>query len=164
MTQRLTLEWDLGALDAALLMSEGDTARYFRDGRRISFVLERRLKQHFAGWQLAPSENSGYDLVDAKGTCWEVRSLSRIIYFCPSYMVGSGRRFDERGFLDKLLAIGGFICADITGFPAVPVYIVRAAMVRDLYRTGVLGKSASISRASFLSRIVPRLKPPAFAL
>ena len=79
-------------------------------------------------------------------------------------MVGSGRRFDERGFLDKLLAIGGFICADITGFPAVPVYIVRAAMVRDLYRTGVLGKSASISRASFLSRIVPRLKPPAFAL
>ena len=84
MTQRLTLEWDLGALAAALRMSEGDTASYFRDGRRISFVLERRLKQHFAGWQLAPSENSGYDLVDAKGTCWEVRSLSRIIYFCPS--------------------------------------------------------------------------------
>lgn len=49
---------------------------------------------------------------------WEVRSISRNgIYFCPSYMVGSGRKFNEAGFLVKIAEISGYIVSDIERFP-----------------------------------------------
>ncbi len=35
-------------------------------------------------------------------------------------MVGSGRSFDEDGFLDKLSEIDGYIIADIESFPKIP--------------------------------------------
>ena len=47
------------------------------------------------GGKLAPSEGDDHDLIDTQGRKWEGRSVSGGgIYFCPSYMVGSGRRFD----------------------------------------------------------------------
>ena len=45
-------------------------------------------------------KEAGYDLIDAKGGKWEVRSISKGgIYFSPSYMVGSGRSFNKKDFL-----------------------------------------------------------------
>lgn len=153
----LKFSWDLNALADALKISSADTALYFRDGRRISFILERRFRDTHPGWQLAPSEGAGYDLVDASGTRWEVRSISRDIYFCPSYMVGSGRRFEEAGFLLKLDAIGGYICADITLFPDVPVFVLPSDLIRRLYHERRLGAGTKISRDRFYSMIVPEL-------
>lgn len=55
------------------------------------------------GGCLAKSEGDGYDVLDRAGRKWEVRSVSKGgMYFCPSYMVGSGRRFNCDGFLRKL--------------------------------------------------------------
>lgn len=46
------------------------------------------------GGRLARSEGDDYDVLDRHGRKWEVRSVSKGgICFCPSYMVGSGRRF-----------------------------------------------------------------------
>ena len=135
-----------------------DVLAYFRDGRRVSFVLERRIRDSFPGWHLAHSEGAGYDLLDDKGGKWEVRSVSKNIYFCPSYMVGSGRRFEEAGFLAKLDSIEGYICSDITQFPDIPVFLVPTETLRKLYRDKMLGPNTSISRANFYSRVVPLLK------
>jgi hypothetical protein len=81
---------------------------YLTDGRRVSFLPERRLSREVFEGTLAPSEGAGYDLLDREGLKWEVRSVSKGgVYFCPSYMVGSGRSFEEKGFLDKLSEIEG---------------------------------------------------------
>lgn len=73
-------------------------------------------------------------------------------------MVGSGRRFEEAGFLAKLDSIEGYICSDITLFPDIPVFIVPREILRTLYGEGRLGPNTSISRANFYSRVVPMLQ------
>lgn len=160
MPQSLILEWDLQKLADAMHLSEEEVLAYFRDGRRISFILERRIRDAFADWLLAPSEGSGFDLIDEKGGKWEVRSISKGIYFCPSYMVGSGRAFDEPGFFGKLDAIAGYVCSDIMQFPSVPVFMVPVELIRELYEARKLGAGTRISSSTFYASIVPRLPPP----
>lgn len=159
MAQSMIFEWDLVELAAAMHLTEAEVMAYFRDGRRISFILERRIRDEL-GWHLAPSEGSGFDLLDTKGGKWEVRSISKGIYFCPSYMVGSGRSFEERGFLAKLDSIEGYVCSDILKFPKVPVYVVPVKLIRKLYDERRLGAGTRISRSGFYSTVVPLLPPP----
>ena len=140
-------------------LSEEEVLTYFQDGRRMSFMLERRIRDEL-GWSLAPSEGSGYDLVDDTGQKWEVRSVTNSIYFCPSYMVGSGRKFVEAGFIAKLDAIAGYVCSDIKKFPRVPVWVIPVDLIRNLYHAGKLGSSTSIKSANFYSRVVPLLPRP----
>jgi len=129
-----------------------DIRMYFTDGRRVSFVLERRLMREVLGGKLAVSEGDDHDLVDAKGRKWEVRSVSGSgIYFCPSYMVGSGRRFECDGFLQKLSMIHGYAISDITQFPRVPYWLVEAATVRRWWEMEKLGPATQISRKRALA-------------
>jgi len=133
------------------MLTEEETRLYFTDGRRVSFILERRICREIVGGSLAASEGASYDLIDGKGEKWEVRSITGSgIYFCPSYMVGSGRRFDERGFIAKLDEIAGYIASDVTGFPRIPVWKIPAQVVRRWYQDGKLGTGTKISRARAL--------------
>lgn len=157
MSHAFRLTWNLHELATSMHIREEDVCAYFRDGRRVSFLLERRIRDSFPGWSLAPSEGAGYDLLDEKGGKWEVRSVSNNIYFCPSYMVGSGRKFEEVGFLTKLNSIEGYICSDITEFPDIPVFMVPRETLRTLYVARLLGPNTSISRSNFYSRVVPLL-------
>lgn len=159
MPQSLLFEWDLRKLADAMHLDEKEILAYFRDGRRISFILERRIRDEL-GWKLAPSEGSGFDLIDQQGGQWEARSISKGIYFCPSYMVGSGRAFAEDGFIAKLDSIAGYVCSDIMKFPQVPVYVVPVEIIRALYGDGKLGAGTRISSATFYSTVVPLLPPP----
>ena len=159
MSESFVFEWDLTKLADAMHLSQEEVLTYFQDGRRISFVLERRIRDEL-GWSLAPSEGSGYDLIDLDGQKWEVRSVSANIYFCPSYMVGSGRSFEKTGFLAKLDAIAGYVCSDIKKFPRVPVWVIPVEVIRSLYNESKLGPSSSISSSAFYSRIVPLLPKP----
>jgi hypothetical protein len=99
---------NIDEIAVALKISREDARAYFTDGRKVSFLLERRIAYEVLDGTLAPSEGAGYDVLDKNGLKWEVRSISRGgIYFCPSYMVGSGRSFEEVGFLQKLKEIEG---------------------------------------------------------
>ncbi len=141
------LQWNLTNLKDALKISEKDVQAYFTDGRRVSFILERRLAYEVLAGTLAPSEGAGFDLTDGQGRKWEVRSISKGgIYFCPSYMVGSGRSFDEGGFLKKLDEIHGYVVSDITKFPSVPYWLIEGTKVRKWWEAGELGRSTQISR------------------
>lgn len=115
-----TLSWDVDKLADALKIKAPDVLEYFRDGRRVSFILERRIAFEVLNARLAPSEGAGFDLIDSSGGKWEVRSITKGgIYFCPSYMVGSGRVFDRVGFENKMNELKGYVLSDIEGFPAI---------------------------------------------
>ena len=79
------------------------------------------------------------------------------IYFCPSYMVGSGRRFECEGFLRKLGQIHGYVISDITQFPRIPYWLVEASVVRQWWDGGRLLTATKIPRARALDllRTVP---------
>lgn len=148
------LEWDINAISKSLKLSEQDTKAYFTDGRRVSFILERRLAYEVMRGQIASSEGASYDLIDKNGSKWEVRSISRSgIYFCPSYMVGSGRSFNEEGFLQKLNEINGYIVSDIELFPIVPYWIIPVDVVKDWWEKRKLGTTTKITRQTALNLI-----------
>jgi hypothetical protein len=155
----MTLTWNIHDLAAALGLTDGDTMEYFLDGRRIGFLLERRILKEHPGWKAAPSESSGYDLVDDKKAFWEVRSITdaKGAYFTPSGATGKGRSYSEVDFQAKLSLVAGYLCCDITQFPNVPVYQVPTAVVRELHVSGMLRKDGSLSRSKFISVILPKL-------
>jgi len=144
----------LTKISDALGISENDTQLYFTDGRRVSFLIERRAVESMPGSRLAPSEGSGFDLIDASEGYWEVRSLTKGgIYFCPSYMVGSGRSFNESGFLDKLNSLKGYFVTDITNFPEMPYWIIPYHLVQKWWFNGQLGRTTKINRTVFFNLI-----------
>lgn len=146
------LKWNIPQLSEGLKIPQGDVNTYFTDSRRVSFLFERRIAYEVLNGSLAGSEGAGYDVLDSDGRKWEVRSVSkRGIYFCPSYMVGSGRHFEEDGFLQKLDEIAGYIVSDIQCFPSVPYWQIPADTVRAWWSQGQLGKSSKISRAKALA-------------
>ncbi|MGA2750988.1 MAG: hypothetical protein ABSG59_19645 [Verrucomicrobiota bacterium] len=147
------LTWDAGELSSALKIDLSSVREYFTDGRRVAFIIERRLKTEL-GFRLAPSEGAAFDLVDGQGDKWEARNLtSSGVYFCPSYMVGSGRSFDEPGFLRKLKQLKGYILTDIEEFPNVPCWMIPKEAVERWYGTGRLGAGTKISREKALNLI-----------
>lgn len=147
-----TFTWDIDALSAALNITKSDTQLYFTDGRRVSFILERRIAYEVLNGTLAPSEGAGYDVLDSVGLKWEIRSISRGgIYFCPSYMVGSGRSFNTSGFMEKLAEIEGYVVSDIENFPTVRYWIIPKQSVLDWWNRQELGSTTKITRAKALS-------------
>lgn len=159
MERRFFIEWNSEEIARALRVKVQDVQEYFTDGRRVSFLIERRLMWSHPGWTLAPSEGAGYDLIDPHGREWEVRSITRGgVYFNPSGQVGSGRKFGEAGFLAKLDGVAGFILSDITTFPRVEVVVVPVSNVRRWYHAGMLGGSAKVSRAVWRGRLLDDIR------
>jgi hypothetical protein len=146
------LKWDIAEMARVMNISQDDVREYFTDGRRVSFLLERRLSREVFKGKLAPSEGAGYDLMDREGRKWEVRSISRGgIYFCPSYMVGSGRSFKKTGFLNKLSETEVYIVSDIECSPEVPYWIISADKVLKWWNLGELGTNTKTTREKALA-------------
>lgn len=147
------LNWNLQEVASALKVDPQSVREYFTDGRRVAFLIERRIAKE-EGFSLATSEGASFDLVDKSGGKWEVRNITRGgIYFCPSYMVGSGRIFDEPGFRRKLAGVNGYIVTDIEMFPDVPYWILGRQIVEDWWGLNHLGACTKISRERILKLI-----------
>lgn len=152
------LGWNLPLIAESLKLSHSDVKEYFTDGRRVSFLLERRLAFEVINGNLAESEGAGYDLIDPDGKKWEVRSITRSgVYFCPSYMVGSGRSFNEKGFLDKLNEIEGYILSDVESFPSIPYWIINKSVVMNWYENNKLGKTTKINKREKILEMLKQL-------
>ena len=155
MERRFTMSWNEQELAHAFRVEREDVREYLTDGRRVSFIIERRLKWENPGWELAPSEGAGYDLLDPEGKKWEVRSITRGgVYFNPSNQVGSSRSYNEEGFQKKLYEIDGFILSDIMKFPDVEIFVVPVQNVLRWHERGLLGKNARVTRRKFLEELV----------
>ena len=70
------LTWDVAEIARVLKVESKDVQEYFTDGRRVSFLLERRIAREVIKGTLAPSEGAGFDLIDPSGKKWEVRSVT----------------------------------------------------------------------------------------
>lgn len=68
-------------------------------------------------------------------------------------MVGSGRSFEEQGFLNKLDEVEGYIVSDIELFPSIPFWKISKNLVRGWYKNGQLGAGTKVSRAKILSML-----------
>ena len=153
MNPKRTLVWDIDAVATALKIDRGSVCEYFTDGRRVAFLIERRIARE-EGFRLASSEGAAFDLVDQSGGKWEVRNITRGgIYFCPSVMVGAGRSFDTPGFLRKLQDINGYVLTDIESFPKVPYWIIPRSAVEQWWHSRHLGTTTKISRDKALKLI-----------
>ena len=60
------LNWDIEEVAAALRIDVQSVREYFTDGRRVAFLIERRIARE-EGFRLAPSEGAAFDLVDGQG-------------------------------------------------------------------------------------------------
>ena len=141
------LSWNIEKLVDAMRISKAEVLQYFRDGRRVSFIIERRIANEVLFGHVAESEGAAFDVLDEHGNKWEIRSISKGgIYFCPSYMVGSGRHFEKAGFLAKLDEIEGYVVADITAFPDVPCWKIPSDVVRAWWNENKLGTTTKITR------------------
>ena len=154
------LKWDVDLVSTSLKLKKEETIEYFKDGRRASFLMERKIRDVInrkldtnKQWTLAISEGSGYDLLDANNEKWEVRSLTKNVYFTPSNQVGSGRSFNKTGFLQKVNHIKGYFITDITKFPTIPYYKLTSDQIKKWWNEEELGKKASISRNKFYDLI-----------
>ncbi len=148
------LIWDEQDIAKALKISVSEVQEYFTDGRRISFLIERRIAHEVLKGSVSKSKGAGFDVIAPDGGKWEVRSISKDgIYFCPSYMVGSGRAFVEAGFQNKLSEIRGYIVADIESFPNVPFWIISSDQVLTWWKGRELGRTTKISRKKALALI-----------
>lgn len=148
------LKWNISELAKAMKITEDEVREYFTDGRRVSFVLERRLAREVMHGKIAKSEGAGYDLTDNKGKKWEVRSITkRGVFFSPSNMVGKGRKFEKDGFLKKLNSIDGYILADVVNFPNVPFWKIKSNLVRKWWENGEIRKDTHSERESMLKLI-----------
>jgi hypothetical protein len=148
------LTWDMDELVKALKIDIEDVEKYFTDGRRVSFILERRIANEILHGTIAQSEGAPYDVIGSKGRKWEVRSITKGgIYFCPSYMVGSGREFNESGFLAKLKEIDGYVVGDVEKFPIIPIWIISATQILNWWNEGKLGRTTKISRKKALKLV-----------
>jgi len=155
------LEWDIADVARCLKVDVQSVREYFTDGRRVAFLIERRIAKD-EGFTLAASEGAAWDLIDSNGERWEVRNITRGgIYFCPSYMFGSGRSFDTAGFTKKLAGVAGYIVSDIECFPSVPYWIIRRNQIERWWTTNCLGAGTKISRekALHLIRHLPDIVP-----
>jgi len=145
------LIWDVQDIAKALKIGVDEVREYFTDGRRVSFLIERRIAHEILKGTVSKSEGAGFDVIAPDGGKWEVRSISKGgIYFCPSYMVGSGRSFNEAGFQSKISEIRGYIVADIESFPNIPFWIISSDQVLKWWDEGRLGTTTSISRKKAL--------------
>ena len=149
-----SLKWDIDDLSKAMKITKDDVKQYFTDGRKVSFILERRIAYEFFKGKLAKTESEDYDLIDRKGHRWEVRSITKGgVYFCPSNQVGKGRVFERKGFLKKLRDIDGYVLADVLEFPNVPFWVITSDVVRKWWDEGSLGKNSHISHKKALELI-----------
>lgn len=145
------LIWDVQDIAKALKISVDEVREYFTDGRRVSFLIERRIAHEILKGTVSKSGGAGFDVIAPDGGKWEVRSISKGgIYFCPSYMVGSGRSFNEAGFQSKISEIRGYIVADIESFPNRPFWIISSDQVLKWWDERRLGTTTSISRKKAL--------------
>lgn len=144
------LVWNISNLSKSLYISKSQVRKYFNDGRKIFSIIEMRLAREVICGRVSRNSNSYYDISN-KSKKYECRNLTkRGVYYCPSSMVGSGRKFEEEGFLKKLEKIDGYILTDITKFPKIPYYIIESKVVKNLWHNKKLGLETKVNYVTML--------------
>ena len=134
-----TLKWYAEDLSLALKINKENVLRFLRDGRNSSFLLKFRLSR-ILSWSLVEGHNAPTQLVAPNGDVWVIKTCTKIsgVSFCQNSMIGKGRKFNAKDFLESLKEYAGFLICDVDGFPDVPVHKIESRKVKDLYEHGAI--------------------------
>jgi len=143
-----TIEFDITKLSDALGIPVWSVRELFSDGRPVSFIIKQRLAVDM-GWGLA-DKNDDYDWIDEFGNYVESRVLTRHgVSFVPNKMLGTGRYFEQEGFLTKLNIVEFFIVTDVTRFPFVHFYKIDSGQIRKWYHSGKILDGGKLTVGAF---------------
>lgn len=119
--------WDVPAMADAIGVSHEAAIKLFKNGRLFTYMLRPRLAADLR-LQEVGGVNAPAHLIDKNGNQWAVRSLTDKsgVSFCPQSMIGTGRHFEHRDFIDYLKTIFGFFVCDVTMFPKMRVYEITS--------------------------------------
>jgi len=139
-----TISWDANSLKDALGLTFDEVYEFFTDGRKVAFLLEKRLFKRFG--EKEAKSGSPFDFITPDDAKVEVRVVTRHgVFFCPCSMKGSGRHFDAEKFKEKLLQVDFYLLADLTTFPDTQFIAVPSSCIYDAWINGKLGPTTSIS-------------------
>lgn len=114
-------------------LSQEKVDNLLRDGRRASGFLEMQLVEWFP--DLTFVDKKGYDHIDIDGIKYDAKCFTKGgAKFCPSVMLGAGRRVDENALWEHATNMIYIFC-DIVDFPKVSVIFKRGSDLTR-YRKG----------------------------
>ena len=106
----------------------------FQDGRSASRFLEYQLEKWFP--DLTFVDKHGYDHIDSDGNKYDAKCFTkRGSKFCPSNMIGGGRKVNESVFLEHAKTITYIFC-DIIDFPKVKITFKSGEDMAKKYKNG----------------------------
>lgn len=117
---------------------------------RIASELEAKLISVSGGSKL---------VVTGDSSRFRVRCVNKNgVSFAPSYMLGHGRAFNEKGFRSWLAGFDGFLVANILDWPVVDIFQLSCEETLELYEGGHLDEVASLPLSNFLELTEPEPK------
>lgn len=116
---KLNEVYDFECLASFGTLSQKCVYELFTDGRRASGFLEQQIVEWFP--ELTFEDGKGYDHVDAKGKLYDAKCFTkRGAKFCPSVMLGAGRKVDEQKLWEHANDMIYIFC-DVVDFPKVRI-------------------------------------------
>lgn len=100
-------------------LSNKELENVFKDGRAISHFLQEQAKYWFPS--LIRKDTKEYDFLDGENNKYEMKCFTKKgCKFCPSNMIGKGRKKDENRIKD-ISKYTSYIICDVTSFPTIQI-------------------------------------------
>jgi hypothetical protein len=113
-----------------------ETIEIYKDGRVFSHFIEKWMAKHFPLTHVGGCKK--YDFVDNTypDTKYDEKTFTKGgCNFCPSNMLGQGRKFDEAIFREKTIGMIFAIVSNIQ-FPRIKIKFMRGANLIKMYPKG----------------------------
>jgi hypothetical protein len=105
----------------------------FTDGRASSHLLERQIPYWFSSLVRQNNCKKEYDFEDNSNKKYEMKTFTkRGCKFCPSNMVGKGRKFDYNR-MKVIASYTDYILCDITEFPIIKIVFKNGNVLLSQY-------------------------------
>jgi hypothetical protein len=108
----------------------------FKDGRPFSYFIEKWLEQNYPLKHITGCKS--YDFVDMNNNdiLYDEKTFTRQgCNFCPSNMLGQGRKFNEEVFIEKSNKLIFCIVSNIN-FPEIKIKFMKGSDLIKLYPKG----------------------------
>lgn len=104
----------------------------FKDGRISGLLSENVVDNVFDNIHKVETEKSNYDVIDdLTNTKIEIRVITKNgVKLIPSNMIGAGRKYNYKKFMEKLDLIGYYIFVDVRELPIMRIFSISSDSVR----------------------------------
>ena len=119
------------------LLSEEQIKKCMTDGRFASHYMEKELANWFVNLKESEDTCGPFDHLMGDQKIDHKNCTNGGVRFMPSKMVGVGREFDEKEFLEKTSIID-YLITDITTYPIIGVMLKDGKELAKKYPKGII--------------------------